>query len=498
MSSWGDWLGRVNWRREVIFPALAVAEISLITPWLLAFLSNGSRLPQEGAARAALALVLFTLYLARAMDALRIRTLVQRLVLLLVMSVTIMLALRTVVFNGPQWTGWTWLGAPFVHLFSLSHLVPDELIVTLGVILLCWRGLRLARHPLSIFDVMMGFQVGIVLLAAFVVVNTIMTGQDITIFVPAFFFSQLLAVGLVRVETIWQERGGRRAPFTGWWAAVLVGSVGAVIGLAGVISATVLGIGPDKLLYWLGPILAVITLPVALILLPIIALLGMIAEVLARALLDLQWSLVIQPLQSLGDPAGSSDMPPAIRSIVRLAVTGLRYGKGLLTALLVVATLVGVIWIVGRWRARHEGEESELHESIWSSRALLRKLAGRLQRRLARLRNLANLAGRFGAGGLFTALTIRRVYAQTVRLAASRGYPRPAARTPYEHLVTLQQAIPGCEAELTHITEAYVGVHYGELPEQPDALAEIRAAFERVKTAATQSANQPTVPQGDQ
>lgn len=494
MSSWGDRLARVNWRREVIYPALAVAEISLITPWMLAFLSNGSKFSHEGAARANLALVLFMLYLARAMDALQIRTLVQRLVILLVMAAAIMFALRTVVFSGPPWTGWTWLRAPLVHLFSLSHLVPDELIVTLGVIILCWRGLRLAHHPLSIFDVMMGFQVGIVLLAAFIVVNTVMTGQDITIFVPAFFFSQLLAVGLVRVETIWQERGGRRAPFTGWWAAVLVGSTGAVIGLAGVISAVVLGIGPDKLLYWLGPILALITLPVALILLPIIALLGMVAEALARSLLNLQWSIVLQPLQSLGDPEGSSQIPPAIRSVLRLAVSGLRYGKGLLTTLLVVATLVGVIWIVGRWRARREGEENELHESIWSGRALLRKLAGRLQHRLARLRNLASLAGRFGAGGLFTALTIRRVYAQTVRLAASRGYPRPAARTPYEHLATLQKAIPGCEAELAHITEAYVGVHYGELPERPDALAEIQAAFERVKTVASQLANQPAVP----
>ena len=497
MSAWGDYLARVNWRREVIYPALAVAEISLITPWMLAFLSNGSKFSQEGGARAALALVLFMLYLTRAMDALRIRTLIQRLVILLVMSATIMLALRTVVFSGPQWSGWTWLGAPFAHLFSLSYLVPEELIVTLGVILLCWRGLRLAHHPLSIFDVMMGFQVGIVLLAAFIVVNTVMTGQDITIFVPSFFFSQLLAVGLVRVETIWQERGGRRAPFTGWWAAALVGSTGAVIGLAGVVSAAVLGLGPDKLLYWLGPVLAVITLPVALILLPIIALLGMIVEALARSLLDLQWSIVIQPLQSLGDPEGSSQIPPAIQSVLRAAVSGLRYTKGLLTTLLVVATLVGVIWIVGRWRARREGEESELHESIWSGRALLRKLAGGLQQRLSRLRNLADLAGRFGAGGLFTALTIRRVYAQTVRLAASRGYPRPAAKTPYEHLATLQQAIPGCESELAQITEAYVGVHYGELPEQLDALAEIRAAFERIKTTVSQSANQPVAPQGD-
>jgi hypothetical protein len=233
-------------------------------------------------------------------------------------------------------------------------------------------------------------------------------------------------------------------------------------------------------------------LPIALILLPIIALLGMIAEVLARALLDFQWpAIIIQQLQTASG-ADSAEMPPVIRLAAQVITGAARYGKGLLTILLVLAALIGVAWIVGRWRARREGEEGELHESIWSSRAMLKKLAARLQRRLAGFKNLASLASRFGAGGLFTALTIRRIYASTVRQAASRGYPRPAARTPYEHLATLQQAIPGCEAELVQITEAYVGVHFGELPENPDALAEIRAAFERVKSVAQSAGRRPT------
>jgi hypothetical protein len=395
-----------------------------------------------------------------------------------IMLITILAALRLVVFTGPQWASWELLRAPFVHLFSLSKLVPDELIVTLGVIMLFWRGLRLARRPLSTFDVMMGFQVGIVLLALFVLINTLMTGQDITIFVPTFFFCQLLAVGLTRVETLAQERGGKRLPFTGWWVGALVGSTGIVIGLAGAVSAVVLGIGPDKLLRWLGPILAIITIPIALIMLPIIALFGFIAEAIARALLNFEWTTVLQPLTAPSPP--NSEAPPVIQAAARMIVGAARYGKGLLTLVLVLAALIGV------------GEEDELHESIWSGRALLSKLAAQLQNRLARLKNLADLASRFGAGGLFTALTIRRIYAQTVKLAASRGYPRPAARTPYEHFTTLQQAFPDCEAELKQITEAYVGVHYGELPENPDALAEIRAAFERVKTVAQSHSHRPT------
>jgi hypothetical protein len=452
---------------------------------MLALSTIGDRFSPERAAGINLAIILGTLYLARAMKVLRVQVPIQRAVILIEMLGLIALAWRLIAFSGPQGAGWRWLRAPFEHLTDLADFIPGALALALVVIWLCWRGLRLSTQPLDVMSAVLRFQIGIVTLALFVTVVTLTTGRDITIFVPPFFFSQLLAIGLIRVETIWQERGGRHSPFSGWWLAVLVGSTGIVTVLAGVISAGVLGIGPEKILLWLQPFLVIITLPIALLLLPIVALVGIIIEALMRYIV-LRWPTIAQELP-IGAPSTDSatQLPPLVQTALRLA----GYGKGTLTILLVLAALVGVAWIVGRWRASQEGQEGEKHESIWSSRALLRKLYSQWQRRLSRLENLANIAGRFGADGLFTALTIRRIYAQTVKLAASHGYPRSAARTPYEHLLTLQQAFSGCEGELAQITEAYVGVHYGELPERPDALAEIRAAFERVKTRATETRN---------
>jgi hypothetical protein len=77
-------------------------------------------------------------------------------------------------------------------------------------------------------------------------------------------------------------------------------------------------------------------------------------------------------------------------------------------------------------------------------------------------------------------MTIRRIYAHLGTLAAERGYPRAPYETPYEYLPTLEQAFPDGHEEVGHITGAYVAVHYGEVPEQPEELAAVRAAWERI------------------
>jgi hypothetical protein len=252
--------------------------------------------------------------------------------------------------------------------------------------------------------------------------------------------------------------------------------------LAGLIAAIILGAGRDTLLNWLGPVLAILALPFVLILTPFLALIDWLSHTLQLPLQPIlnQLALLAAQLQNWVGRV-TRQPPPIVIALFRV----LGYIVIIAIGLAVVYALVAVILKVGQRRKPKESDQDELHEFVWSGKALLRKLHARLFKRLAQLRNLAGIVGRFGAGGLFTALTIRRIYAQTVKLAASRGYPRPAAHTPYEHLGALHQAFPGCDADLVQITEAYVGVHYGELPEQPDALAEIREAYERIKTTQT-------------
>lgn len=43
---------------------------------------------------------------------------------------------------------------------------------------------------------------------------------------------------------------------------------------------------------------------------------------------------------------------------------------------------------------------------------------------------------------------------------------------------------------MTRITEAYVAVHYGEVPERPEDLAPVEAAWERIREAAAVESRQ--------
>jgi hypothetical protein len=116
----------------------------------------------------------------------------------------------------------------------------------------------------------------------------------------------------------------------------------------------------------------------------------------------------------------------------------------------------------------------------------MRNLRAMFQDGLGRLTELADLMGRFGPSSRFlTALSIRRIYANLLRLAAELGYPRSRAQTPYEYLLVLYEALPDSESEVELITEAYVKAHYGQVPDTREELLRIRESWERVRGQAT-------------
>jgi len=83
----------------------------------------------------------------------------------------------------------------------------------------------------------------------------------------------------------------------------------------------------------------------------------------------------------------------------------------------------------------------------------------------------------------YAATSIRRVYQLMVKAAQTSGYPRPESETPFEYLQSLQKVWPRHQAECRRITDAFVKVRYGELPETAEELNEIVAAWHTLAAA---------------
>jgi hypothetical protein len=103
---------------------------------------------------------------------------------------------------------------------------------------------------------------------------------------------------------------------------------------------------------------------------------------------------------------------------------------------------------------------------------------GGLRLGLDRLKDWFALLGRYGVSSqLLAAISVENIYANLVRIARRKGYPRHPSQGPDRYLPQLILAFEGHEAELTAITTAYMRVRYAERPITPEELDALRAAY---------------------
>ncbi len=77
-----------------------------------------------------------------------------------------------------------------------------------------------------------------------------------------------------------------------------------------------------------------------------------------------------------------------------------------------------------------------------------------------------------------------RLYRALDQALARRGYPRPAAATPLEHLAALEHADFAGADVVREVTLAYLGARWGTRPLAPDEHARLRAAVGRIAAGA--------------
>ena len=81
---------------------------------------------------------------------------------------------------------------------------------------------------------------------------------------------------------------------------------------------------------------------------------------------------------------------------------------------------------------------------------------------------------------LYGAMRIRWIYAHLMELSARLDHPRPKSKTPLEFLPNLEVLFPAYKSELEMITDAYLRVRYGALPEADEEVEIIETAWQQV------------------
>jgi hypothetical protein len=468
---------------------LLTMETSWLVPWFRSLTPGTRLLPTSRALILFLGIALASMVVSRTVLALRLKAAIRSGLLLVLLAASLVLSLRLVVFPNVPLSLPELIVRSFTSFASVLTIVPNELIVV-GAVLFLWRtGIAASKaYLLDPGSTAHKLRLGVLALVLFAVVHR----DDLEILMlevlPLYFGAGLTAVALSRVDTLSQARGAGRSPFTvQWLAAVLLLTAGtlALGNVAGVAlqspTGNVLGAQGINLMVRLMQL-------GVLIISPIVVGVAMLAEWLLNLVRPLlPESLSLERIRLNVPFFQMQPSQQAARVIPWLETYGAQLriiGTSLVIAVIALAVVRGLR------RSKREAEEpvEDIGESAGGRSGLLDGLV----QSLSRFRDGFG-AGRFLRLGrhLAAASAIRRVYAQLLDLAARRGRGRDPAETPLEFLKHLRRLFPDHEAEVTTITDAYLQVRYGELPEEERVVASVRDCWVAIREAARQAEKAP-------
>ncbi len=361
---------------------------------------------------------------------------------------------------------------------EITRLLPGEVALALAMAWLLWRGLNIARHGVGTFAVMRSFKlgVGVFLLFSLLALTSERDFPGLEMFF-LFIFATLTAMAAARVAVLGKFRGGRRNPFTRSWLGGIVLAVLATVGTG--FSLALLTTGRFLVVYQriIGLILGgIVTLVLSPFLLVIALFMG----------------ANIQPVETTAEPEASlppweqdpgiapnfiGDLPSQVEALPPEARPWVYWGA---VALFAAAVLL-LVWRFSLAARRRGGQvEYAIQPEEWLE----------YLRKRVRARHEEQDGSRPGRGRLHqrqrlrAAARVRRIYAQLMDLSAEIDLPRPPSHTPLEFLGTLQRGLPAVRHDLATITNAYLKVRYGELPETQAEVSAVEQAWQRTREAA--------------
>jgi hypothetical protein len=386
--------------------------------------------------------------------------------------------MRTLLYETTSLFDLSWLAELYAHLTTANNPYwSRDLAIFFLVAIAWWRGLSFTRRYVDIGDVGLRFRVGALIVAPAVVLAGLLpyTGGIIG-YLALFFLASLMAVALTRAEQVAHLRTGRGYPMQPRWLGVIFATSLATVLAAALAASALSGRAVDAVTGSLTALwdaldffgLALVT-TVTYLLLFILRPLELLFRFLAGLLGDV--GIVELPqLEQPGNGLTDNQIDQLLQEITGPNAQLLLWINRAVTLIVVLAVLLLLYLALTRYFRQREmalfGDEGvafpQGSDETLSLGQRLRQRLGLWQRRRA-------------------AATVRRIYQEMSQDAAARGFPRTLSQTPYEYLTTLAETWPTGDVEVRLITEAYVRVRYGELPESEEEMELLRGAWKRLQ-----------------
>ncbi len=475
---------QVSWQWLAIV-AFIFMEMSWSVVWMQSLNASIALVSQEILLLTSVGIVALTTLVLRAASNFALKQGIRR--ILMTACLVISLYIGNILMTGPTFvTNFQGLGNQKISTFAdFLTQIPTWFWVSMIVVILWWRGVWLAKErlgPMLVFDY---FRLGIVMFGIFALVGFLVPlARTInpTIMIFSFLLFGLVSLISSRVSIMGYLRGGGKSPFDRrWFLAVGISTVGFVTVAYGI--ATIMTGQAGIFFGLIGGILILIGIVLAS---PFLAIIYLLTPAINRTRELLPTPVVtpeLSPLDGAGgvDPGGAGGflligqnqlLTPELRGI--LLLVGL--------AIVVVFLILSVRWIT--LQTKESGDDLE-REYLLENKDLLKAFRELFQNRLQSttdsMRNNRQLSARERQQA---AERIRVIYAEFLDLTQDLGYPRNTSATPLEYERELKYIFAENQKDLELVTQAYLAVRYGEMPETENEVSLVNNAWLNIQEQA--------------
>lgn len=463
-------------RRELPYLAQALMELSLFVPFCLVFMPWARYWSVPQLFFLLLFLMLIPFNMMRLMVVLEVPLNQQRAILLGGLGVALIIMMRTLLYDPSSLLDFGWIGEFWVHLRSSGYPFWARDFSILGIVLyLWWRGIRLLDRSRDIDGVGLQFRLRALIFAPLVgYLASYRLEWSILPLIVLFCFSSLIIIILTRAEQIEHQASGFSFPITPRWLGVITLAGVSIVGIGTLIASSVTTesiLGPPQTAVQFAAYTTFYTFinlvgPLFFVTFEWLSnILEIVLRPIAAMLANFQFEVAGPANQALPE-AELNDAPDFLIDMTALI---LNITAGLILVLIIGLIVFGLIASVRAARKLQQRPEALSPPGE----------AERQEEELGWWERLRNVMPRFREWR--AAASIRRIYRQMVLAGTAAGYPRQTAETPYEYLRRLHQAFPHNVTEVSVITDAYVRVHYGEVPETRAELNEIYTAWKSLE-----------------